>query len=384
MTNEIESPCPPLRKGELNSWNRIHMLPSSWRMLLCLLSLILLIFVFASCNPAYKGPKSDHFDGSEFFNEEKSGHSFSDMIKWLWEMETVDWPEWIEDPAQPAPPSRIGGDSIRVTFINHAAVLIQMNGLNILTDPIWSMKAGPYSWLGTKRVRAAGIKIEDLPPVDLVLISHDHFDHLDLPSLKTIVQMHQPVILAGLGVKSLLDDEDAPYLIELDWMQAYKTKNGRLKITFVPARHNSGRGMLSGNETLWGGFVIEAPSGQIYYAGDTAFGKFIYSIAEKFKNIRLAILPVGSYEKRWFMKNQHMNPDDAVKAHKILNAQQSMGVHYATFAEHPEQAIDAHEKDLAIALKKYDVPAEEFWVLGFGEGRYVKEIDSLKIIINQK
>jgi len=374
MNNKITSICPLLSKGKLNSWAPLRLVLLSWEMLSFILSFVFLGFVSTSCNPAYQGPKSDHFDGAEFYNTEPSGHSFGDMVKWLWEMETVNWPDWIEDPLLPAPLKSIDGDSVKITFINHATVLIQMNGVNILTDPIWSLRAGPYSWLGTKRIRAAGVKIEDLPLINFILISHDHYDHLDLQTLKSISKKHKPIILAGLGVKSILDNQRIINISELDWWQTYKTKNHDLKITFVPARHNSNRGLFSGNKTLWGGFVIEGQSGQIYFAGDTAFGEFIHPIADRFQNIRLAILPIGSYEKRWFMKNQHMNPDDAVQVHKILNAQQSMGIHYATFAEHPEQAVDAHEQDLAAALEKYGVPDSEFWLLDFGEGRFVKQI----------
>ena len=146
-----------------------------------------------------------------------------------------------------------------------------------------------------------------------------------------------------------------------------------MKITFIPSRHNSGRGIFDNNKTLWGGYVIEGLAGKVLFMGDTAFGEFLKEIGEKFDRFRLAILPIGSYEKRWFMKNQHMNPDDAVKIHKMLKVTQSMGVHFGTFAEHTEQTIDAHEKDLKVALEKYDVQESEFWVMKFGEGKGVPE-----------
>ncbi len=141
---------------------------------------------------------------------------------------------------------------------------------------------------------------------------------------------------------------------------------------FVPARHESGRiSPFSRNTSLWGGFVIDSPEGQVYFAGDTGNGAFINELAGRYQRIRLAILPIGNYEKRWFMKTQHMNPDDAVLVHRALRANQSMGIHFATFAEHPEQAIDAHEKDLAAALVEHGVSPARFWIPGFGEGRDV-------------
>lgn len=157
-----------------------------------------------------------------------------------------------------------------------------------------------------------------------------------------------------------------------DGSRFYNPEGGEdVQIVFVPARHGSGRGPLSENRTLWGGFVIDAPDGQVYFAGDTGHGRFVEDIAARFDRIRLAILPIGNYEKRWFMKAQHMNPDDAVAVHRTLRAGQSMGMHYGTFAEHPEQSIDAHEKGLVEAVSRQEVAPDQIWVLEFGEGRDV-------------
>jgi L-ascorbate metabolism protein UlaG (beta-lactamase superfamily) len=259
---------------------------------------------------------------------------------------------------------------LRVTYVNQSTVLIQMDGINILTDPIWSDCPSPISWLGPKRVRAPGLKMEYLPEIDFILISHDHRDHLDLPTLKKLLDKHYPVILVGLGVKQEMKSLEYENIIELDWWQEYIDSMGAT-ITFVPARHSSGRGLFDGNKTLWGGFVIEGPAGRVLFMGDTAWGGFLQKIRERYDHFRLAILPIGSYEKRWFMQSEHMNPDDAVGVHKILNVDQSMGIHFGTFKEHPEQTIDAHVKDLKVALEKYNVPEEDFWILNIGEGRDV-------------
>jgi L-ascorbate metabolism protein UlaG (beta-lactamase superfamily) len=338
--------------------------------LMTLITGIFMVFGLSACSSAYKGPPSDHFDGNRFFMA-GTDHGFGDMIKWLWEMETVEWPDWIDDPVQPSPPPSVGMGELKATYVNHATVLLQLDGLNILTDPVWSEKAGPFSWLGIKRVRKPGVSIADLPRIDLVLISHDHYDHLDLHSLKSIVQRDQPIVLTGLGLKSYLDRHGITTVHEMDWWQLFDLKSRNITVTFVPARHNSGRWPLMANKTLWGGYVISGESGNIYFAGDTGYGDFIDQLGSRFKRFRLTILPIGSYEKRWFMKNQHMNPEDTVKTHLVLNSGQSMGIHYATFAEHPEQAIDAHETELADALSRYDVPHAQFWILGVGEGRYV-------------
>jgi L-ascorbate metabolism protein UlaG (beta-lactamase superfamily) len=333
-------------------------------------AVVVIVGMLTSTRAIYQGEPSDHFDGVYFFNPEPE-HTFAAMVKWLWQMKTIDWPEWVDDPPQPKPPAFVRGADLRITYINQATVLIQTDSLNILTDPIWSQRASPVSWAGTKRVRAPGISLEDLPKIDVILISHDHYDHLDLPTLHRLSQLHHPRILAGLGVKSLLDAEGISAVTEMDWWQEYAAPTRSVTITFVPARHNSGRSMWGANRTLWGGFVIEGSGGKIYFAGDTAYGSFLKKIKDKFGAFRLAILPIGNYERRWFMQSQHMNPDDAVLVHRLLNVTQSVGIHYATFLEHPEQTIDAHEIDLRTALTQRDMPASAFWILGFGEGRSV-------------
>jgi L-ascorbate metabolism protein UlaG (beta-lactamase superfamily) len=338
-------------------------------------SILILTTLLLSCN-YYHGPSSDHFNGSRFFNKEPDNALF-EHVKWLWEMKTVDWPDWINDPPQSPPPARVEKGILRVTYINQSTVLIQMDGINILTDPIWSDSPSPISWLGPKRVRAPGVKMEELPEIDIILISHDHRDHLDLPTLKKLLDKHYPVILVGLGVKQEMKSLEYENIIELDWWQEYTDSTG-IKITFAPARHGSGRGLFDGNKTLWGGFVIESPAGRVLFMGDTAWGGFLQKIKEHFDHFSLAILPIGSYEKRWFMQNQHMNPDDAVAVHKILNVDQSMGIHFGTFKEHPEQTIDAHVKDLKTALEKYKIPEDKFWILKFGEGRDVAKLVSGK------
>lgn len=336
-----------------------------------LIMTMLLASVFSCCSVSTKTP-SDHFDGTRYHNIEKdSHHSFADMIKWMWEMKTVDWPKWIDDPVQPRPESSVPEGTLRVTFINHATVLIQADGLNILTDPIWSKRAGPFSWLGTKRVRKPGVDMEELPPIDIVLLSHDHYDHCDLPTLKSLYQKNKFFVLAGLGMKKLLGDGGIERVVELDWWQSSAVPNSKMKISFVPAMHDSGRSLFYGRTRLWGGFVIQAKKGNVYFAGDTGYGEFFDELHTRFPRFALTILPVGNYEKRWIMKNQHMNPEDAVKAHLALKSQQSMGMHYATFNEHPEQTIDAHEKDLKKALREYGLPGRAFWILRFGESRGV-------------
>lgn len=327
-----------------------------------------LIATLAGCS-TYAGPVSDHYDGETFYNVE-ADNSSSDHVKWMWSMDTVDWPEWIADAQQPPPVGAVhGDDSLRVTYVNHATVLIQAADLNILTDPIWSDRAGPLSLFGARRIRAPGVRFDELPRIDVVLISHDHYDHLDLPTLQRLVTRDHPAILTGLGVKARLASIDSSTVHELDWWQQYSLRKGRASVTFVPARHGSGRSLFDANTTLWGGFSIQIPAGNVLFMGDTAFGECIREIGDRFPGFRLAIWPIGNYEPPWFMKTQHMSPEDAVQAQRAVGATHGMGIHFATFEEHPEQAVDAHEIDLAIALKTHGLDEERFWLPAFGEAR---------------
>lgn len=335
---------------------------------------VAIVLILAAVGVAHHGPgeshhaASDHHDGERFFNPE-GRYSTLDLLRWLVEMKTVPWPSWIDDPPQPPPPIRVGAGGLRVTYVNHATVLLQLEGVNLVTDPIWSDRAGPFRWAGSKRVRAPGTALERLPPIAYVLLSHDHYDHLDLPTLERLARRDHPTFIVGLGVGEVLASRGIRDVVELDWWQ--ELHRDALRITFVPARHGSGRGPLSRDRTLWGGFVIDSPSGAVYFAGDTARGGFVEHLTQAFPRIRLAVLPVGSYEKRWFMRGQHLSPDDAVAVHRDLEAAQSVGIHFGTFAEHPEQAIDAHVADLAAALERHRISPSAFWLLGFGEGRDV-------------
>ena len=335
------------------------------------IAIVLFALVAVARAAPYKGAKSDHFDGTRFFHDEKD-YTFWEMVKWLGTMNPAKWPEWIDDPAYPPPPQSVGKGELRITHINHATLLIQLDGANILTDPIWSERSSMVSWAGPKRVRSPGMKISDLPHIDSILISHNHYDHLDIPTLKALTKHYSPTIIVGLGVGELLRSEGFKNVVEMDWWQEQKLFPGDLKVVFVPARHNSGRGLHDKNKSLWGGFVIESSGGHIYFAGDTAYGKFLDDIKNKFGEFRVALLPIGHYEPRWMMETSHMNPDDAVKLHQYLNVKQSIGMHFATFGGfggHTGEAVDAHEKDLQAALKKYEVPDAEFLILGFGEGK---------------
>ena len=325
------------------------------------------------------------FDGKKFDNIEPfPDKSFFTLLKWRWQalFNSISWPDKIEN--EQFTPAQARSKSLKVYVINHATVLIQIDNLNILTDPHFTKRASPVSWAGPKRVIKPGIALKDLPPIDVVLVSHNHYDHLDLGSLQQLAQLHNPLFYVGLGTKHFLiangvvgksassththstkseSDNSAPNIIELDWWQEVSLSD--IKFTFVPAQHWSARGLSDRREMLWGGFYIRG-SQTIYFAGDTGYGSFFNLIREKMGSPNLAILPIGAYEPRWFMKNAHVNPEEAVKGFIDLKAKKAMAIHFGTF-KLTDEGIDDPTKDLGIALKKYQLTENDFIVPVFGK-----------------
>lgn len=215
------------------------------------------------------------------------------VLKWLLSRKRERWPKWIDLKSGSVPLARVDNE-LRVTFINHSTFLIQVDGINILTDPIWSDRAGPLCFVGAKRIRAPGLNFEELPLIDVVLVSHDHYDHMDMPTLKRLKEKFSPLIVAGLRNKKCLETHGLSRVEELDWWESTSLPNKK-KLFFVPAQHFSGRTPWNIDKSLWGGFVIESSLGHIYFAGDTGFGKFFEQIHEKFPDIRLALLPYPNF-----------------------------------------------------------------------------------------
>lgn len=332
------------------------------------LVVIALILGAVSCAtpPVYQGPVSDHFDGEHFLNQGPiQHHTFSDFLRWMWNREPGEWHE-VADAAPGARPP-LKGNSLHVTFVNHATVLLQTPELNVLTDPTWSERASPLSWAGPKRVRPPGIRFEELPPIDLVLVSHNHYDHMDLPTLLRLKEQHDPQFIVGLGNAVLLQHEGIDKVRELDWWQQLEITPGTV-VSGVPAQHFSQRWLGDRDRRLWMGFVMQVQEGAIYFAGDTGMGPHFAQIRERFGPLRLSLLPVGAYKPRWFMSAVHTSPQEAVQAHKILQSDYSIGIHFGTFRLADDAQNDPAE-NLTIALEQEKVSKEKFLLLDFGEGR---------------
>jgi L-ascorbate metabolism protein UlaG (beta-lactamase superfamily) len=290
-------------------------------------------------------PFSRHFDGRRFFNPgAPQQRGFLDVLRWKFTSRPEPSPRFVPDVEQSRPPSRVEGDELLVTLVNHATVLLQQSGSHILTDPIWSERASPLSWAGPRRRRIPGVRWEELPRIDVVLLSHNHYDHLDLATLRRLADRGESQFVVPAGVARLLHSQNIGPVHELDWGESLPFPPATIHC--VPAMHFSGRGIFDRNRTLWCGYVIEAGGRTVYFAADTAFGDQFARIRERFGPPGLALLPIGAYEPRWFMSPVHMNPEDAVKAHRILGAQTSIAIHHGTF-QMADEGLDTPKKRLS-------------------------------------
>ncbi len=304
-----------------------------------------------------------NFDGVRFRNLVPRRNGFLALLRWMLTRRRGPWHQHLD--AQPGPRPPRSSESLRVTFVNHATFLLQLNGINILTDPMWSERASPLSWAGPRRFRPPGIRFEDLPPIDLVLLSHDHYDHMDMPTLQRLHDRHGPTIYAGLKNADLLARHGIGNVVELDWWQETIARRD-LWITAVPAQHFSGRALFDRDRRLWCGFVIQTEDICIYFAGDTGSGPHIAQIARKFPRIDLAILPIGAYRPEWFMGEVHLSPAEAVEAHLNLRARASIACHFGTFAL-ADDGEDEPVEALQEALQRTNLQATDFWMMNFGE-----------------
>lgn len=309
-------------------------------------------------NPAPVSKPSDHFDGARFFNPGVNlDKSLGDLLRWRWTGQRTPWPKHQAIAPTSVPPASARRGEILVTLVGHSTVLVQVEGCNILTDPMFSNRASPFSFVGPQRARAPGIAFDDLPRIDLVLLSHNHYDHLDLPTLLRLRDRGPPVILTGLGNGTLLARHGIGNVIELDWWQAC-TPARDIDVTYVPAQHWSSRTPFDRRRALWGGHVVETAAGRLFFAGDTGYGPHLKEIGKLFEP-DIALLPIGAYEPRWFMSGQHMNPSDAVRAHRDLGANLSLGIHWGTF-QLTDEAIDAPLRALVSARQDARIPDDAF------------------------
>ena len=323
-------------------------------------------------NPPF--PISDHCDGRRFFNPPGSPKppSFTMLPRWWWRRLTgqqpaARWPKELPAPRRPELPRVVPEGQVAITWIGHSTFLLQFSSFTVLTDPVFASHAGPFGLFGPKRARPPAMRLEALPAIDVVLLSHNHYDHLDLGALRWLARERTPRIVTTLGNKDWLSARGVGNVVEIDWWQSVAVREG-LQVTGTPAQHFAARTPWDRNLTLWGGFALRTPAGSIYFAGDSGWTPRFEEIGARLGPFDLSLIPIGAYEPRWFMTPVHMNPDEAVRAHLAVRSRRSIGMHFGTF-QLTDEAIDAPVIALAEARAKHAVAAADFDALEFGETR---------------
>lgn len=314
-------------------------------------------------------PRSDHCNGKTFFYPgERVERGWLDVLRWQWgdRSAAVRWPREVAFAPPPPPPApRPGTDDVVATWIGHATFLLQTAHGNFLTDPVFSERCSPVSWAGPRRVHPPGIAFENLPRIDGVLLSHDHYDHCDLPSLRRLAATHRPRIIAPLGHHALLASWGLHNVVDLDWWETH-TWSPHVAITLTPSKHWCRRRIGGTNHRLWGGFSLRVGAKQIYFLGDSGYDAALFpEIGRRLSAPDLAMIPIGAYEPRWFMRSAHMNPAEAVQVHRDVGARLSVAMHWGCW-QLTDEAREAPPQALAEARSASGVTPEEFRVLAPG------------------
>ncbi|MFM2667681.1 MBL fold metallo-hydrolase [Vibrio mediterranei] len=307
---------------------------------------------------------SPNFNEGQFKNVDNKTLTLWEIV-WLGlntDTERAEWPDFVETEEDKNPATNIKNEDVRITFVNHATFLIQTQGVNILTDPVFSERASPFSFVGPKRAHNPGISLSNLPKIDVVIISHDHYDHLDTATMEYLIARDNPKVYVGLGVANRLPSN--PNVFELDWGESAYV-NSNFKLWFLEVQHNSGRTPFDRDSTLWGGFMMQIGSKNIYFGGDSGYADHYKRAHEKFGTIDIAFIPIGAYAPREIFKSAHLDPYEAVQAHQDLNAKLSIGMHHGTFQLTDEPRTEPLQL-LEKAKQAAQVPSNEFIILDVG------------------
>jgi len=311
-------------------------------------------------NRYYSGPPSDHFDGLRFFNpgQPTTDRGLSDILRWRREGGAAPWPRSV--PIVPAKPeARVAG--LRITMVGHVTLLIQAAGFNILTDPVWGERASPVPFVGPKRVTAPGIAFDNLPPIDAVLISHNHYDHLDIRTVRRLQARHDPLFVMPLGNDTIVRKHvSGARIVTGDWWHKVALAPG-IVATLTPANHWSARGLGDRRMALWSGFFLESPVGSIWFGGDTGYGDgaIFRETRARLGPVDMALIPIGAYAPRWFMAAQHVNPEEAVRIFQDLEARRALGIHWGTF-QLTDEPREEPVSGLAEALAGAGIASDRF------------------------
>ncbi|MFC1836970.1 MBL fold metallo-hydrolase, partial [Thermodesulfobacteriota bacterium] len=346
-------------------------------LLSAIFAIISLLSVMAGCSSQASRADKPHHTTNGFRNVNSPKHpGFTGFLKWRWDRlwQGVPSPESFSFPVAANDPAflRSNGDKITFTWIGHATALLQLSGKNILTDPHFSERASPVSWAGPKRVVQPGLSLDQLPHIDMVVISHDHYDSLDTSSITALHARDrgdQTTYFVPLGLKSWFRDLGIERVIELDWWEKHKLDG--LELIAVPVQHWSKRGPVGRNETLWAGWVVRSNDFSFFFAGDSGYTPHFAEIGRKLGPFDLSAIPIGAYEPRWFMRYSHMSPEESVQVHKDVRSKRSVGIHWGTFML-TDEPLDEPPKRLRVAGEKNKLAKDEFVALKHGETIIIK------------
>lgn len=352
-------------------------LPDNWPFIRLHLGLLMLATMSCADIEYRKGAvhRPTHHTEHGFRNPHvRSDRGFADFLRWQLDLAPEEdppvSPEAIPkyEPQITAPDwSRIRHPQphrMQVTWVGHATFLVQIGGMNILTDPIFSERCSPVSFVGPKRVVPPALPLAELPPIDAVVISHNHYDHLDASTIDRLG--NRPRYFVPLGLKAWLAERKISNVTELDWWQPAPL--GALTVHCVPARHFSGRSLFDRNETLWAGWVMASTDDRLFFAGDTGYSPHFAQIGERLGPMTLALIPIGAYRPRWFMSPVHVDPPQAVQIHQDVHAERSIGMHWGTF-KLTDEPLGEPPIYLRQALQEVGLGDEAFTVMKFGETR---------------
>jgi L-ascorbate metabolism protein UlaG (beta-lactamase superfamily) len=330
----------------------------------------------STMNP-YFDPAKPHHRPDGFQNIDPAARmprSFGEFFRWQRERASLEVPAPKMDLSALVPDLgfiRSRTNHFSVTWIGHATALVQIGRVNVLTDPHFSERASPVQWMGPKRWQPPAVRMEELPRVDIVLISHNHYDHLDEASVRALNAQPggPPLFIVPLGIERWLEGVGVTHARALDWWDSLRV--GEVTVHLTPVQHWSRRTLADTNTTLWGGFVIEGESRgrprRVFFSGDTGYSREHFAeIGDRFGGFDLALLPIGAYEPRWFMSAQHVNPEEAVRIHRDIGARLSVGVHWGTF-QLTDEPLDQAATDLAAAREKLGVASRDFVTLWHGQ-----------------
>ncbi|MFZ5724342.1 MAG: MBL fold metallo-hydrolase [Pseudomonadota bacterium] len=323
---------------------------------------------------ALRADRRHHREGGFRNNYNADRHGFAEFMRWMREKRGL-WPQAKHFPIAHPETERLTANrsDTALTWIGHSTFFWQHRGLNVLTDPVFSQRASPLAFAGPKRYTPPAIHVDHLPPVDVVLLSHNHYDHLDRSAVRRIARRNEgrTRFLVPLKVADWFRSEGITNVVELDWWDETQPLDSRADVRawFVPAQHFSGRGLNDRSATLWGGWVLEIDGHRLFFAGDTGYGRDFSDIGAVFGGFDLSLIPIGAYEPQWFMNAVHVNPEDAVRIHRDVQSKLSVGMHWGTFIL-TDEPVDEPPQRLARALADQHVDPSAFVVMRHGETRW--------------